>query len=434
MLPNRKFPPHPLRYGEKSQREAVIKQFYGKVAKLSLHKEAALVLENIFNLYATAQQRHSLAAEFFGPEYALFKDKNPKSFEEIVAAEPNKKRLIIDHLKQLAMNLSNKPTALTNSIVHLPLLKFFEHGTNADVNEVLPFLRDHLVRFLHTREGAKTAALILGYGKAKDRKLIVKSFKSYAVKIATEEFGHAVLLKTFECVDDTLLVVKSLFPELLEKLTELSEDKHGRLIILAALEKPSSKYFPPATLSLLEPTMVPDEQDPTKLVPSHKKEESARRKELRDGLWALLFAHCRMNAYSMLTNLYARNVFEEVYALSNPEERTLLREEVLQWVAYKGGKEAENEEEEGRKYHPMEERPVAEVPKEDLLPHSLAHRVLRRLVEEGSSPPLSRAKIQAHRPPPCFSSARPEIYLIQTWFQFFTLYQMPSLAVLSWPR
>jgi len=41
-----------------------------------------------------------------------------------------------------------------------------------------------------------------------DRKVIVKSMKSFVVKIANEEFGHLVLLAAFDVVDDTKFVQK----------------------------------------------------------------------------------------------------------------------------------------------------------------------------------------------------------------------------------
>jgi len=41
-----------------------------------------------------------------------------------------------------------------------------------------------------------------------DRKVIMKTMKSFVVKIAKEEFGHLVLLAVFDVVDDTKFVQK----------------------------------------------------------------------------------------------------------------------------------------------------------------------------------------------------------------------------------
>ena len=46
------------------------------------------------------------------------------------------------------------------------------------------------------REGALAGLACVWHGTAKDRKAIIKSFKTFVTKIATEEHGHLVLLGT----------------------------------------------------------------------------------------------------------------------------------------------------------------------------------------------------------------------------------------------
>ena len=41
-----------------------------------------------------------------------------------------------------------------------------------------------------------------------DRKVIIKTMKTFVVKIAKEEFGHMVLLAAFDVIDDTKFVQK----------------------------------------------------------------------------------------------------------------------------------------------------------------------------------------------------------------------------------
>ena len=38
--------------------------------------------------------------------------------------------------------------------------------------------------------------------------MVIKSMKSFVVKVAKEEFGHLVLLAAFDCIDDTKFVQK----------------------------------------------------------------------------------------------------------------------------------------------------------------------------------------------------------------------------------
>lgn len=63
-----------LQYCNAQQRSTVVTEFFGNVRKLCRHNEASLVLDQAYAQYATAAQRLSLMQEFYGPEYALFKD------------------------------------------------------------------------------------------------------------------------------------------------------------------------------------------------------------------------------------------------------------------------------------------------------------------------------------------------------------------------
>ena len=79
---------------------------------------------------------------------------------------------------------------------------------------------------VHSRDGARVAIYCLWYGSNKvrqrllftccsfarfivqDRKLLIKSFKSFVVKIAKEEQGYPILWTAFDVIDDTKLVSK----------------------------------------------------------------------------------------------------------------------------------------------------------------------------------------------------------------------------------
>jgi hypothetical protein len=56
------------------------------------------------------------------------------------------------------------------------------------------FLKKIFLKCTVCREGALAGLQCVWHGTAKDRKAIVKSFKTFVTKIATEEYGHLVLL------------------------------------------------------------------------------------------------------------------------------------------------------------------------------------------------------------------------------------------------
>ncbi len=75
---------------------------------------------------------------------------------------------------------------------------------------------------------------------------------SFVAKIARDEFGYAVLLRAMDVTDDTVLLKKALFPELVREINSLVLDKYASCVFLHLLAPYSSKYFPKATLEQLQ--------------------------------------------------------------------------------------------------------------------------------------------------------------------------------------
>lgn len=112
-------------------------------------------------------------------------------------------------------------------------------------------------------------------GTAKDRKSLIKSFKTYYAKICKEEFGHLVLLALLDSVDDTVLVKKIVFSEIQSSLKELALDTYGRKVLIYLLCPRSPAYFHPTIVELLKKG---DENT------TSKKDTEQRQRELLEGM------------------------------------------------------------------------------------------------------------------------------------------------------
>ncbi|XP_065919215.1 pumilio homolog 3-like isoform X5 [Dysidea avara] len=117
--------------------------------------------------------------------------------------------------------------------------------------DMIEQLRERLVKLLHTNEGFRVAMQCVWHGTAKDRKVIVKSFKTFVKKIAMEEHGHYVLLTMFDCIDDTVLVKKVIMSELADNLSELAAHRHDRRVLLYLLCPRNPIYFNSVVLRVL---------------------------------------------------------------------------------------------------------------------------------------------------------------------------------------
>jgi len=170
--------------------------------------------------------------------------------------------------------------------------------------EFIESIKDQILRVVHTKEGAQIGMLAVGYGRAKDRKILCKGLKGYINKIYTNENAYLYLLKILTTVDDTVLINTSILVELKNELYDVCTNKQGILLILAILCGINSKYFNPKLQQILAPTMIPSGEDPLVLVPSSKKDPEVRRKELYDFIIHPLIEMSIENAFDlMLTDM-----------------------------------------------------------------------------------------------------------------------------------
>jgi len=263
-----------LEYGSKEQKRKIIESFYGKIKKLIKHKGASSIIDEIYDKYANASQKASMVEEFYGPEFAIFKMSTGRTLEDILENDPKKKELILKYMKD-SLSVICQKEVLKHSIIHRALFDFFKYSDLTQKTFMIEVLKDGVVHILHTKEGARVAMNCLWYGTTKDRKSIIKTFKTYVTKICKEEYGHLVLLALFDVIDDTVLVKKALFPEIISNLDEIMLDQYGRKVLLYLLKPRSKSYFIPDILKILQ------QGDGN----AHsKKDQSVRQCELREAV------------------------------------------------------------------------------------------------------------------------------------------------------
>lgn len=112
-------------------------------------------------------------------------------------------------------------------------------------------MKEQAVEILHTKEGAQVAMLCLLHASPKDRKAMLKTMKPFVTKICKEEYGHMVMLRMFDVVDDTVLVSKAILAEVIKDMEDIAKDKFGRRVILYLLVGRSPKYISPQNIELL---------------------------------------------------------------------------------------------------------------------------------------------------------------------------------------
>lgn len=265
-----------LHYGSKEVREEVLNELYGNFRKLMRHREGAYVIEDAYRDYATAAQKRQIVREFYGSEFAIFKDlAQEKCLADIIAEHPEKRPFLMKNLKETISSAVQKGS-IGFTIIHAAMLEYVKNldPTTSEKDEFIDIITEQFAEMVHTSEGSQVASRVLALATPKERKGLIRSLKDFADKLAEDEYGQSVLITLFNTVDDTVLVHKAFTAKLEEKMPELLASKYGRRPFLYLLHGFAPKYFTKSVLDSVE------EINKLKAATS-KKDDEARRLELK---------------------------------------------------------------------------------------------------------------------------------------------------------
>ncbi|KAM9508270.1 pumilio homolog 3 [Guaruba guarouba] len=241
-----------LMYGTKPQVAEIIKSFKGHVKKMLRHAEASAIVEYAYNDKAILEQRNMLTEELYGNTFQVYKTPVVPTLDKVLAAQPEKREAILDEMKQILTPMAQKEAVIKHSLVHKVFLDFFTYTLPKQRSEMIEAIREAVIYLAHTHDGARVAMHCLWHGTPKDRKVIVKTMKTYIEKIATGEFSHLVLLAAFDCIDDTKLVKQLIISEINAALPNIINNKYGKKVLLYLLSPRDPAHFVPEIITLLQ--------------------------------------------------------------------------------------------------------------------------------------------------------------------------------------
>ena len=327
-----------LVHGDEETRDMVVPELYGHVRHMIKHPEASWILDDIYRGIATPTQKADLLREWYGAEFAIFKiagEASPSAdLKQLLENHPEKRTPIMRSLHDLINALVQKKTT-GFTILHDAILEYFlnvQPGSE-EATELIELLQgdeggDLLKNLAFTKSGARVVCLALAYGSAKDRKLILKTYKNIIQTLAYDAYGHQLLLTIYDVIDDTVLISKSIFPELVGK-DPLSDDQNQTLL--------SSVTNLNARIALLYPfsgalkAMLPDD-DLAIINETHriraktsKKDPEVRRKELVKSLSPSLLSFIAANAETLVQTTFGCQFITEVLLSASGEREPALK-------------------------------------------------------------------------------------------------------------
>lgn len=293
-----------VKYGTKPQRDVVFKTLEGRVAELAKHKIANNLVETCYNEYCNAAQRNRFLQEFFGPEFRHFKEEDSRTVVQLMLKHPEKRRDILKHLAthvnplitKGCYNISlvhtvlyNYMLALNNQLEAVPAERERREKERA---EYITSLRDVCLHICHSHDGARLVMNVIWYGTAKDRKHVIKTFKKFMVKTATDEHGYMAILAMLDTVDDTKITGKAILGEILtcdEGLEEIISNERARKVLTFGLVGRNKTYFHPDVIANL-----------AKGDGHSKKDPEVRRKEVAESIVEPLCQYIMANLETFL--------------------------------------------------------------------------------------------------------------------------------------
>lgn len=308
-----------LHYGSKDSRALIIKGLHGKLRKLMRHREGAYVVEDLFVLYATTQQRNQMIREFWGSQYAYFTDENDKrTIAEVCAESEEKKKLISGNLLG-TIKASIEKGSIGFQILHAAMKEFVQIMEGEDMKEFIEAVTEQFASLVHTPEGCEVACTVLARATAKERKLLLRSLKEHAEKLATNEHGQTVLQIIFMTTDDTVLVQKVFFSEYSEHMENVLTNKYSRRPFIYLLNGLDKAYFSPNVLKDIEKYVELSKE-------TSKKPEEERRNQILKIFLPVFYKTLLENPYDLLKeNIGAQFVQELLYNTTFPEISDELR-------------------------------------------------------------------------------------------------------------
>lgn len=250
-------------------RDIIVPEFYGKVRKLINHPEASWILDDIYRGAATKEQKAVILREWYGPEFVLFRGastvEGTADLSQILESEPSKRSSILEYLLGLINQLIQKKlTGFT--MLHDAMLQYFLNlkPESEEMKAFSDMVKDDengdlLKNMAFTKSGARLVCLLLAHGAAKDRRLILKAFKDTFQLMSGDPVAHVVILTAYDVIDDTVMMSKAIFPEILgdsedgvQNIIFCANDLNARKTICYIFEGPTKALFPPSQTEDLE--------------------------------------------------------------------------------------------------------------------------------------------------------------------------------------
>merc|ERR1712156_533353 len=116
-------------------------------------------------------------------------------------------------------NMLSKTPSLV--IVQNVLYQYMLHCSPADYSVMVDLMLPIVMQLFSCPEGCLAVLEAFNYSKAKQRKKMLQAFKEHVIQMSSDEHTVKILLRAIDVTDDTILLKKVVFAQLLGNLEDV---------------------------------------------------------------------------------------------------------------------------------------------------------------------------------------------------------------------
>eukprot|EP00818_Percolomonas_sp_WS_P009308 CAMPEP_0117443882 /NCGR_PEP_ID=MMETSP0759-20121206/4939_1 /TAXON_ID=63605 /ORGANISM="Percolomonas cosmopolitus, Strain WS" /LENGTH=602 /DNA_ID=CAMNT_0005235901 /DNA_START=91 /DNA_END=1896 /DNA_ORIENTATION=+ len=253
-----------LKCGGKIRSEVVEFASVNAAAMLTL-QESCRVVNEIFET-GKGPEKKSLLRAFYGSErhtdeiVDILKEHDFAlcGLTKYCQKEQDKAFHITKRLNDVVSKAVNKELLSPFSFLHYLVNEALNLVTADKARFLVSDILEQLVHIVHTPFGRDVAIKCIYFGRTKERKVIMKEFKRFAVPGAKDINAALVMCTLADMTDDTKRSFESVFKPLLSELGELLTIKSAASVLLFPFAPCNKFYYSPSHIEAIRPTLRDD--------------------------------------------------------------------------------------------------------------------------------------------------------------------------------
>lgn len=239
-----------VKYGDQECRHMVFSEINGHVVKCMSSVVSAPIMEFIYSIGATPEEKLLFRREFYGKMLKLVSDAQVSSLKDALSLKDVRKDVLVDTKTNILQVVSKRVPV--SQLMHSIILEYLKLCDDADRHDIIDILYPQYMELVKTREGAEIAMTCCWFTSAKVKKTILKSLKDEVKEVCMLPYGYLFMMALLDSVDDTVSLRKYVLNELLTNVIELLSRKEGRKVLTYLVAHRNLAYFSPELISLLK--------------------------------------------------------------------------------------------------------------------------------------------------------------------------------------